>query len=191
MFSPISGPCSLLSEEKGTPKPPSSSLDAATDASPGRGGSTHCGAQCSSGKSTCREWDLNHSVLNQKHLNGCPPLWLCGELRKSLLSCAEGSLWGFLASCSLFLPCQPAKRKLLMLASPKVSAAFYYLGAQVSPLLGHQSLTLGSLQTSCGAEERAACSCREKEHLHACWHLWCLCLWSPARRTKDIDLYWE
>lgn len=76
-------------------------------------------------KKHCREWDLDHSVLNQKHLNSCPPLRLCGELRKSLLSCAQGSLWGFLASCSLFLPCQTAKRKLLVLAPCKTSTAFY------------------------------------------------------------------
>lgn len=93
VFNPISEPCSLLREEKGAPKPPSSSLDATTEASPGRVGSTERGeAQCSSGKSTCREWDLEHSMLNQKHLKGCPLLWLCGEFRKSLLSWAEGSL---------------------------------------------------------------------------------------------------
>lgn len=77
VFNPISEPCSLLSEEKGAPKPSSSSLDAATKARPGRVGSTHCEeAQCSSGKSTCKERDLDHSALNQKHLNGCSPLWL-------------------------------------------------------------------------------------------------------------------
>lgn len=78
-----------------------------------------------------------------------------------------------------------------MLAPHKTSTAFYYLGGQVSPLLGDQGLTQGSLQTSCGAEERAGCVCREEDHLHACWHLPSLSLWSPARRTIDSDLNWE
>lgn len=130
---------------------------------------------------------MDHSVLNQEHLNSCPPLRLCGELRKSLLSCAEGSLWGFLASCSLFLPCQTAKRKLLMLAPCKTSTAFYYLGTQVSPLLGDPGFSTNLLW------------CRGKSWLclqgegspASCWHLWSLCLRSPARRTIDADLDWE
>lgn len=185
MFNPISEPCSLLSEEKGTPKPPSSSLDATTEASPGRVGSTHCReAQCSSGKSTCREWDLHHSVLNQKHLKSCPPLWLCGELRKSLLSCAEGSLWGFLASCSLFLPCQTAKRKLLMLAPHKTSTTFYYSGTQVSPLLGDQGLTQASLQTSSGKLVGKSWLCLQGEGSPVCL------LASVVSSQKD-NRHWE
>ena len=108
-------------------------------------GSTHRGeAQCNSGISTWRECGLRQTVLNQKHLKGCPPLWLWGEIRKPFLSCVEGSLWG---SLQPFPPQRPAKRSLLTLASPKTSTAFCYLGAGVSPLLSDKHLTQAPLQT--------------------------------------------
>lgn len=152
-------------------------------------GSTHLGeAQCSPGKSTWRRHGWGQSMLNQKHLKGCPPLWLCGELRKPFLSCAEGSFWGFLASCSLFLPSSQLRGACWCWLPPKTSTAFCYLGARVSLLFGDQDLTQPPLQTYGCAEERAAHVCREKDHLSACPHLRSLWLWSPARRTEDTDL---
>lgn len=76
-----------------------------------------------------------------------------------------------------------------MLASLKTSTAFYYLGARVSPVVGEQGLTQGSPQTCCGAGEELVVSAGRR--------ITCMpagtcapCLWSPARRTIDTDLYW-
>lgn len=105
-FIPFFVPCFLLSKKEGA-RVTFSSLGTATEVS-----CTHAvlGQTLQRGRSSAIPW--------KKHMQGAwfgpehteskaserlSPLWFCGELRKPFKSGAEGSLWGFPASCRLFL----------------------------------------------------------------------------------------
>lgn len=197
MFNTFFVRCPLLSEKEGGFGVPFSSLGTATEVSPTHaapGQALHAGekhrAQCSPGKSTWRECGLGQSVLNQKHLKGCPPLWFCGRRKHNSLG---NPFWAVLkdpfeASCSLFLPGSWLRGACWCWLPPKTLIAFCSLEAGVPPILSDQDVTQVSLQTYGCAEERAAQVCREKDHLPACLHPQFLQLWSPAGRTEDRDL---
>lgn len=105
-FIPFFVPCFLLSKMKGD-RVSFSSLGTATEVS-----RTHAvlGQTLQPGRSSVIPWKkhMKGAWFGPKHTESkaserLSPLWFCGKLRKPFTSGAEGSLWGFLASCRLFL----------------------------------------------------------------------------------------
>lgn len=106
-FIPFFVPCFLLGKMKGD-RVSFSSLGTATEVS-----RTHAvlGQTLQPGRSSVIPWKkhMKGAWFGPKHTESkaserLSPLWFCGKLRKPFKSGAEGSLWGFLASCRLFLP---------------------------------------------------------------------------------------